>query len=108
MSERKWTAEGIASLHGVQDDDGTILFRGSAAQLREIVLACPEAAKLLTEPPLLHRRWEGRDKYKPDPRTWNGFVPPRLWGGRGPLFPRNASVRRDAYLAVVKIALQQQ
>lgn len=108
MSEPKWTAEGIASLYGVVDDDGEVLYRGSAAGLRDLVLACPEAADMLTRPPLNHARWEGRDKYVPDAKTWNGYVPPRLWGGRGSLFLRNESATRAAYLKVVKVALAYQ
>lgn len=56
---------------------------------REAVLAHPDLAQRLTEPPLGYAR----------PQQWNGFVPPETFNGT-----RNDSPRRAALVELVEQA----
>jgi hypothetical protein len=61
-------------------------------QQKAAVLAIPELAQRLTEPPLGFAK----------PEQWNGGIPPETFNGE-----RNDSARRDALLALVEEAGQQ-
>jgi hypothetical protein len=58
----------------------------NAAGLRAMVLAHPDLAERLTQPPLSYQR----------PEQWNGFVPPDTFNGQ-----HNDSPRRAALVAIV-------
>ncbi len=58
----------------------------SITELRAMVLAHPDLAAKLCQPPLSYQR----------PEQWNGFVPPEYFNGRP-----NDSPRRAALVAII-------
>lgn len=63
--------------------------RAQIASDRAAVLANPDLAARLTQPPLGYARAE----------QWNGFIPPDTWNGA-----RNDSPRRTALLEIIEEA----
>jgi hypothetical protein len=69
------------------------------AERRERVLAHPDLAQRLTEPPLEYTRTTPGGKQRPAPELWNGFVPPRTFNGA-----LNDSPQRAALVAICEEA----